>query len=259
MDQKPLVSIVILDVKDHYLLPLTLESILKQDEKSYDITIATRNILPKDLQRLRDYRQEVQFYHFDDDQALSKIRNKMIDEVKGEYIHFLFPGEYYLSKYSLSYAKKKIEEKKYPDIVCFSLIMREVASPPRVYHVSFDLSLLGGEKFPTFAKDILFKKTSAIAVGKFDERYLGLEGFDLVNRIYLKKGTKQLCLRRVIVDYELQKIPPKLMRYFLSDLIMIIYRQYGFFKLLHWRIVKEIFDLLTYWIKSIRRYFVQAE
>lgn len=254
-----LISIIIIATKNHYLTPLTLERILNQTDKRYEIIVITQNILPKDLVNIKRFSNHFKLIKAKPGLKDSQIKNVALKKAKGMYVHFLYPGEYYLSKYSLSYALNKASKKKFPNLVCFSFLRRELYSPPEIRHASFSKSVLGSEGFPVLAKDVFFLKQSIVDVGGFDTRFSGLEGFDMITKIYLKEKSRILCCRRVVIDYELQKYHPKKLMAFISDLILIIYRRYGFFSLFRWAILKEIIDLFVYWLIGIKRYFIKSE
>ena len=254
--ENPIVSFVILDIKNHYLTPLTIESILNQKEKRYEIIILTKDILAQDFENLKDFREFIRVLKHTKKNTHSEIMNEAVNIAKGKYLSFLFPGEVCISKYSLKYAVNQIEEKKYPDLVCFFFLKREIESPPEVRPVSFSVTLFGEERFPIFSRDCLFSKKKIKSLKGFDKRYHWLESLDMVIRIYLKNG-KIVCCRRVFSDYELQKHMPKDALSYLKELIAIIYRNFGFLKLLHFYVIREIFDTCVSWVKGIKRYFVQ--
>lgn len=257
MEDAPLVSFVILDIKNHHLAPRTIESILEQTEKRFEIIVMIKDISPHDFHILREYAGKIQTMQHTAKSNHAEIMNQGIKLSEGKYIHFLFPGEIYVSKYSLEYAAKKIESKNFPDLLCFSFFRRDVSSPPEIKHASFSVRLFGGERFPIFAKDCLFLKDKLKSLGKFNPRYRGLESFDMISKIY-KKG-RFLCCRRVLVDFELEKKSPKDMVIVLKDLLIIIYRNFGILSLFHWYVMREIKDLFIWWLKGIKQYFTKTE
>ncbi|KPK33455.1 MAG: hypothetical protein AMS24_01090 [Chlamydiae bacterium SM23_39] len=250
-----LISFVILDIKNHYLAPLTIESILNQMEKRYEIIVMLKDISPHDFQILKEYTGKIYNITHTKEETKSKIMNEAIKLTRGRYLHFLFPGEIYLSKHSLSYVTKKIESKNFPDLLCFSFLRRNVLSHPEIVHVSFVLTPFGGERFPIFLKDCIFSKSVIEELNGFDIRYKGLEGFDMISKIY-KRGKRVLCCRRVIVDFELQKISFKILKY-VKELFSIIYKNFGIKAIFHWYVIREIFDIFLWWIKGIKSYFIQ--
>lgn len=258
MEEGPLLSIVVLDIQNHFLTQVTIESILKQTDDNYEIIILAQNLKTSEFNFLKNYQDRILLKEVPKEESIPKIRNIALSLAKGRYIHYLFPGESYLSKFSLSYAFKEIEKKRHPNLLCFAFIKRDLISPPEVKQVSFNLSFLGGERYPIFAKDCFFSRKALQEIGGFDERYSGLEGFDAISRIFLKKD-KTVCLRNVLVDYELQKYQPREMLRFLADMISIIYRQYGFFHLFHFLVIKEMFDFFLYLLKDLKCHFIQKE
>jgi hypothetical protein len=254
--ENPIVSFVILDIKNHYLAPLTIESILNQKEKRYEIIVLAKDILPQDFENLKDFSEFLRVLKHTKKQTHSEIMNEGVNLAKGKYVSFLFPGEVCISRYSLKYAIEKIEEKKYPDLLCFFFLKRDIETPPEVNPVSFSMTLFGEERFPVFARDCLFSKKKLKTLKGFDKRYHWLESFDMVIRIFLKRG-RIVCCRRVFADYELQKHMPKDALSYLKELVAVIYRNFGVLRLFHFYVIREFFDTLVSWVKGIKRYFVQ--
>ncbi len=257
--EEPLLSIIILDIQNHFLIQPTLESILSQADDRFEIIVITQNLKASEYNFLKNYLDRITLKEVAKDKKIPDIRNLALKLAKGRYLHYLFPGETYLSKFSLEKAFREIEEKKYPDLLCFAYIKRDLLSPPEVKQVSFNLSFLGGERYPMFTRDCFFSKQSLLEIGGFDSRYSGLEGFDAISHLFLKKGFRAVCFRNVLVDYELQKYPPRVMLRFLADMIAIIYRRYGFFRLFHFQIIKEMFDFFLYLLKDLKSHLVQKD
>lgn len=258
MEREPLISIIILDVENHHLLQLTIESILAQKETCYEIIIITQNV-SRDLNEIKKHSKRIKIINVPQELTTCEIRNRAIKESLGKYLHFLFPGEYYLSMYSLSIISEKIETKKEPDLLCFSFLKRQLFAFPEIRKPTLTKSSLGSERFPIYGKDVIFSKGSLIEMGGFDPRYKNLEIFDAVAKIHLKDRSKIFCSKRVVVDYELLKVPPKKLILQIKEMIAIITREYGFKNLFHRGVLREMFDLLKYLGIGMKRYFMQAD
>ena len=182
-----------------------------------------------------------------------------MEKARGKYLHFLYPGEYYISKFSLQYALIKAESRNFPNLLCFAFLQRALLESPVVKHVSFSKTFLGGERYPILTSSVLFLKESVVAVGSDSGRYRYLEGFDVITKIYLMKGSRVLCCRRVLTDYNFQKNTPRQFVRYALELLSIIRKRYGFFSLFHPGVIKEILEMLKYWFKGIKSYFMQAD
>jgi len=254
-----LLSIVVLDVKNHYLIPITLESILCQTDKRFEVLILTQKILPRELSQLHRNYSNLSIVEVQSDEHLPKIKNIALKHVKGKYIHFLYPGEYYLSKFSLNFVFDKIGKEKDPDIICFSGLLRDNIFPPKTFYPSFSKALPGEKYYPILVRDVIFLRETVETEGGFDSHYSPLQAFALVTKISLKEKYKILSLKRVIVDYELQKDDPEKYVRYISDLIKIIYRYYGFHALFRASVLKELMDFSKKRIRGIKRFFVWSE
>lgn len=259
MGDELLLSIVVLDVKDHYLIPITLESIFNQTEKRFEVLVLTQSISPQELNRLKRYVNKLSIDEIDPEVKTSMIKNIAFKKVKGKYVHFLFPGEYYLSKFSLSYAFENMEKERFPDIVSFTHLLRDLLSPPKIFYPSFSESFLATKYYPLITRNIFFLRKTVEEMGGFDTRYSGLQGFDLITKIFLKDKYKFLSLKRVIVDYELQKDDPQKVLRYISDLIFIIYRNYGLKAIFSGAVIKELVEFTKSYLKGLKRFFVRGD
>lgn len=257
MANELLISIIILDVENHHLLPLTIDSILAQRANIYEIIIMS-NYVNRELLDLKKLSKMIKILNVSN-LTNPEIRNRAIKDATAEYIHFLFPGEYYLSMHSLSLVAEKIEKKNHPDLLCFSFLRRDLFMPSEIRTPSFSKSSLGSERFPIYGKDIFFSKSALMEIGGFDPRYRYLEIFDAITKIYLRKNSHVFCSKRVIVDYELLKVPPKKLISQIKDLMAIIKKEYGFLHLFHLGVLREMRDLLMYMYKDFKYYFMRAD
>jgi hypothetical protein len=262
MDEKEsLLSIVVLDIARHYMIPITLESIFIQEEKNFELIILAQNILPKELALLRSYADRgfsprLKIVEAESKLGKVEIKNKALEITKGKYIHFLFPGEYYLSKFSLSYLFEEIERKNYPDLIFFSSIHRAAFSPPKIVHPT---SLFGHESFLFSCRNLFFLKKSLVKVGGFDLRYSNLEAYDLITKIHLNKKFRIFYCQRVVVDYEEQKYTSQKIFSNILELLRIIYHNYGLRALFRKALFKEIIDFIKSELREMKGYFRQSE
>ena len=259
VEEDVLLSIVVLDVKNHYLIPITLESILGQTDKHFEVLILTQNILPQELSQLHRNYSNLSIVELQFDEHLPNIKNIALKHIRGKYIHFLYPGEYYLSKFSLNFVFDKIKKEKDRDIICFSGLLRDNIFPPKIFYPTFSKALSSEKYYPILVRDVFFLRETVEAEGGFDSRYARLQGFALITKISLKEKYKILSLKRVIVDYELQKDDPEKFVGYISDLIKIIYRYYGFHALFCSSVIKELMYFSKKWIRGIKRFFVWSE
>jgi hypothetical protein len=234
----------------------TLNSIIGQTEKNYEIVIIQKDVLERDIQHIKDNGGEkIKIIASCPMDSKSAMMNEGVRLANGKYIHFLFPGDTYISKFSLLYFQTFLKEKDFPDLVCYSFVLRESILEPEVITRSFSLNFLEKGKIPTRLDACWFLKDMLLEVKCFDERYQQREGFDIMCRIFLKKKYRVVYSRRVLTDYEFhQKTAYGGWRYGLETLI-VIYRNFGLFKMLKWILVQDHLHIIKAWIYAFKRAF----
>lgn len=254
-----LLSIVVLDIKNNYLLPITLNSILRQSDQHFEVLILTQNVVFQELNRLRKSYSNLSFIEIPSDVQANMLKNIALKKARGKYVHFLFPGEYYLSEFSLKFIFDEIKSEDFPDIICFSDLHRDIDSPSKIFFPALPGSSQRKKYYSIPIRDVFFLRETVNIEGGFDVRYFRLQGFALITKISLNKSYKILSLRRVIVDYELQKDDPQKFIGYLPDLISIIYKYYGFRSLFCSSVIKEILEVFSSWLKRFKIFFIRSE
>jgi len=252
-NEKPLVSIVFLLNDFFHLANLTLKSIVEQTQFSYEIIIIETAKTKRDLIMLKPYLEKIKIIeHFEDDE-LSQMMNKGVELAKGKYIHFLFSGERYISKYVLAYLKKLIEEKRYPDLTCSAFLRRDEISSPETINFSFDFFKKG--KIPINIQSCWFLIDTVKKFNGFNNQYKIQIGFDMICKIFLKKDKNVFFSNRVLTDYQIKKRPTKIAIYIAWENIKIVYHNFGFVKTFFWWFIHGQFRIIKFFFISVKKAF----
>ncbi len=253
MDEKPLVSIIIILDDFFHLANLTIESIIHQKEKPYEIIVIETAHSKKDLVMLKPYIDKIyKIYHSFDDN-ITHIMNQAIDKSNGQYLHFMFSGDTYVSRYAFGYLKSLIEEKKSPDLICSAFLRRDALSPPESVNFSFEYFSKG--KIPMHIQSCWFNKETLRQLHGFDLCFKYQSGFDMICKIFLKKEKKVIFSNRVLTDYEYKKKPSKVFMRRAWENIKIIYRHFGFVKTVAWWVIHDHFRMFKLFMLNVKRAF----
>ncbi len=133
---EPFFSIVILAREPLHLLPLTLDTIQSQSEKSFEILVVSSS-----KQAIAPLSSELRWIQ-SEDIKISEMMNEGIRAAKGRYLQFLDPGDRFLSYQGLSYLRQLIQDSREPHLVYSGFLMRGPDDPPEAVSFSFNLETL---------------------------------------------------------------------------------------------------------------------
>ena len=89
----------------------------------------------------------------------------------------------------------------------------------------------------------------------FDETYKYQAAIDLIEKIFMNKDNKIVFSTRVLTDYEIKKIPAKIAFAKAFENLKIVYKNFGFFKTIHWWIFHDRFRSLKILFHSLKKAF----
>lgn len=252
MPEEPLVSIVILLRDFFHLANLTLKSIVDQTQTCYEIIVIETAETKRDLVMLKPYLEKIRVIEHLEEKELPYLMNKALELAKGKYVHFLFSGDIYVSKYVVAYLKDLIDEKSFPDLICFAFLKREELLAPEVIKFSFDYFKKG--KIPMNIQSCWFLSDIIRKFDGFDPHYKIQVGFDMICKIFLKKDRKIIFSNRVLTDYQLKKRTSRIALFTAGENLKIIYRNFGL-KTFFWWGLHDHLRMLKLLMLSVKRAF----
>ncbi len=222
MSEHPLFSIVVaVPEGSAHLLPFTLDSILSQDFARFEIILVDGQT--SENTTIASYQSKIHQVIFAKSSNVFAMMNQALTLVKGEYVHFLLPGEYYLSRHALTFQAKFIETNPSSDLIACGCMQRHSMSPSQVLMEPLSRLALKGGKISPSLQAYWFRKTAIESVGGFRTFFALQSGFDLICRLYLAPNFEKMFFRRVLTDYEYRFSPlKKIIRNFLETLAIII-------------------------------------
>jgi glycosyltransferase involved in cell wall biosynthesis len=256
-DHRPLITILLIARSNMYLISQTLESLIEQTYKDFEILILEENASRRDIQTIRSYSSHIKKIHSFSDTSLSNMINEGITFARGKYINILFPGDVYLSQYGLESLQKKIEKDESLDLIYSAFLLRDGYAIPRVIQRDFNVMTLKKGQMPTRLSSCLFSKHILKKIEGVDSRYKYRFGFDLFCRILKKDNIKTCFIPQVMVDYEFfVKAPLEILEY-AKETFIIIYRNFGFVKGMRWWLFHDSFNLVKWWLRAVTKLFAE--
>ncbi len=252
----PLFSIIVpINDQNVHLLSFTLDSIAQQGLDSYEVIIIDGQSKEHSLTIFEAYQPRLARIYTALDRNFSAMLNKGVDLASGRYLHFLQPGEFYLSRNAFRFLKEFIDLNSTPDLIYTGCILRHSQALPQQFFKPITIEDLKGVKIPLGLQAYWFRKETILRLGKFDTRYRIQSGFDMVCRLYCHPELRKVFMRRILTDYEYRLAKPTWIMRQLFETLVIIFRQFGFSKAVFFWIANNQFRLIRWWSKNIKSAF----
>jgi hypothetical protein len=238
-----------------HLFPFTMDSIASQRFDSYEVIVIDGQTKEHSLSIFDAYRHHLARVDTALGCNLSEMLNEGIDLSQGKYLHFLQPGEFYISQNSLHFLKEFINENHSPDLIYTGSVIRHSLTPPEQLFRQIELEDLKGAKIPYRLEAYWFQKDAILMTGKFNPAYQIQGGFDLICRFYRYPTLRKVFIRRILTDYEYRLQKPKWILHQLYETLVIIFRHFGFSKAAVFWIAQNHLRFICWWSRSIKEAF----
>ncbi|MDX8431305.1 MAG: hypothetical protein SNF33_05840 [Candidatus Algichlamydia australiensis] len=247
----PSFSIVILaNASDSHLLKRTLDSVLSQKGQQFEILLIDSLVDPVGKE-LSHYFPSIDCHYTTVSNNIFLRMNKGITLAKGEYIHFLLPGEFYNSELVFETLKGEITEQSSPDCIVSGLLMREFGK--KVPHIHFpQISSMEEAQRHESLLPFFFKKELFAKIGKLSPHYLYQGNFDFLCRLAEKKDLTITQFHRIVTDYELRKFSPKAAIQEAMERLQVIYKHFGFGRAMIWWVAQNHIQFFKWWWRSVK-------
>ncbi|MEC7839022.1 MAG: glycosyltransferase [Chlamydiota bacterium] len=241
----PKVSVVVPVYNCAQKISLTIDSVISQYYPDFEIIIVDAGSTDRTVEVVKGYRDErIVVYSVSNFQPY-EMMNKGISQADGEYINFLFPGDYYLySEVFTTMMTLALEENKPSLVYCGTLLRYGRKEPQILYRNLEEQSLKRGQQ-PTSLQSCWLHQDVFDKIGKFDT---GLElrgGYDLFCRFHLYDSLDWVSTTRVLTDYDLRLLSKELVVTHFRETLRVVFRYFGFSTALRWVLFQ----------KDFRRYF----
>ncbi len=251
-------SIIIPTYNCSELIGVTIERILAQSYQQYEVLVIDAN--SKDQTReivLGFQNSKVKLYTVGQYNRF-KMLNKGLSLAGGEYVNFLFPGDYYRSNFTLSHICSIAWESNSSELIYAGSILRYPRSEPIPFFHSLTKKNLKKAIQPSTLPSCWFLTSTLKKIGKFDPSYQYRSALDLFCRFYLVYKGSIAQTKRFLIDRDKQAIPQKNIFIRFKDTCKILYRYFGFLGICQWLLTTKDWRVLwTYWALKVRRIFVQ--
>lgn len=248
----PTFSVVILaDGSSTHLLARTLESVISQKEKEIEIIVVEKSSDPIGSFIRADYAHIYRVYSATNENLFAMM-NKGLSLSRGEYIHFLLPGEFYNSELVCSIIKEVFASEPKPDLVCAGFLERHLAEKSSIVFYALTKEALETTKFHSSLQSFFFRRTLFDTVGNFNPTFKYQGNFEFLSRLIDRRDIKIHDLRRVMTDYEIRKFSPEVAIEEAVEQLKIICKAFGFGRALFWWIAQNHMQFFRWWFRAVR-------
>lgn len=244
--------IVVLTSENSYLLPFTLDSIAREQKNvSFEVIIVDgskgtvlSNLPVDNVQILKAEKGQI-----------PAMLNQAVSVAKGEYIHFLFPGEFYATNEALVFMKEMIQGFGFPDLIYTPRRERHQFGQPTVDLSMLTLESLKRGDVPWSLQAYFFRAEALLMLGGFSETYQTEWGYDLLCRLFLTPSLRKAFVKRVLTDYEYRRGKPDWIWRRSIETAQISFKYFGPTRYLFSWMIQNCLRLLSFSWKIIRGSF----
>lgn len=252
MPKKKICFSVIIPVLDKaaYLLPFTLDSIYGQLGGNYQVIIVDATKAGLNLGSRTDTEVYPAAYS-----NLFAMLNQGVLQAKGDYIHFLSPGEFYISRTVFSFVEKFVLGYGEPDMAYAGCFMRHHYGHPSVFVKPITVQDLQRGRLSSSLQSYWFRSETLQMMGRFSEKFEIQGGLEIVCRIFCAKTLRKVFIKRILTDYEYRKPTTKwALKQFLETLFIVFFH-FGFSKELFSLVGQNYLKFVRWWWKMLKSAF----
>lgn len=250
----PKVSIIIPTYNCAQSIQTTLDSLLMQVYPSFEIIVIDAGSTDRTLEVVKHYRNKLIRIFAVTSYNRYEMLNKGISLARGNYVNFIFPGDYYISKENLHIMMGLAIQEQFPELVYCGCLIRDGRSEAKLLYRTLTLDLLKMGQQPTNLQSCWFKSTLFRKIGKFDTGLQLRGGFDLFCRFMIQKeSAKYSSIRRILLDYDLQGVTRQMIILHFTETFKVICRYFGSSAAFFWLFrQKDVKRYLKSWIRSVK-------
>lgn len=252
-DQYPKVSVVVPTRNCAEVIPLTVESVLSQKYPAFEVILIDADSTDRTKEVIEGYRDERLRLYSAPAYHVYEMLNKGISLAAGQYINFLFPGDFYLSENTLEtvmgFALNQLE----PELVYGASLLREREADLRILYRPLDKEYLRLGKQPTSLQSCWFMTRVLKQLGQFRTE-LSLRGsLDLFCRFVQDPHLRWARIYRVMNDYEYRPITRMNVWSHFKETGEIVWRWYGIWAWIRWLFIQDdLSRFVRLWLRKVR-------
>lgn len=255
--QYPMVSVVIPCYNDSAKIALTLDSILGQTYRRYEVLVIDAGSTDRTLEVVKNYRDErVRVYSVSGYKRYEML-NKGVSQASGLYVNCLFPGDFYIYPDALLFIMEMALDNDQPDLVYCGTLLRDGRTDPKILYRKLNSALLKRGQQPTSLQSCWFKTETVRGLGKFNVNYKLRGGFELMCRFLAHPNLRVISTGKVLTDYDLRHVTRTMVLNHFLESLKTIKHYFGLSAMFRWLFIQKDFKrLLKIWWRRVKIAFV---
>lgn len=251
-EQFPKVSIIIPTSNAAPLISGTLESVISQHYPSYEIIVVDCST-DRTVEIIQSFHNpNIHIFSVSQNQRYEML-NKGLSHATGKYVSFLFPGDYYIYRETLTVMMDLALENKNPELAYCGALIRDATNEVKILFRELNLELLKRGQQPTSLQSCWFRLDCLRELGKFNSHYQMRGGLDLICRFLLERKYRFASVNRVLIDYDMRSVTRSMIFTHFLETMKVVYHYFGLRITLKWLIhqhdTRRFFKL---WFHSLK-------
>jgi glycosyltransferase involved in cell wall biosynthesis len=183
----PKISIITVVLNAEKTIEKTILSVINQEYSNLEYIIIDGGSSDRTLETIAKYRSNIACLINEKDKGIYDAMNKGIHLSRGDYIHFLNAGDYFVNNKVLTGVTQLLKEKKL--IACGDVVLQYPDGFKRVHKANLSLY-----DMPTYHQAMFFKNAVFQHYGKYNTYYTLSADFDIWQRVYLNQKDEVLSM-----------------------------------------------------------------